>query len=192
MADTLVTRTTGQAHADQVPVEVQLVISDTALLGLGTIPAEIVGYGPIPAQAARSLVTRLDPKTPVWLRRLYSTPHGRLVAMESQARLFSPGMRRYIAIRDQYCRTPWCGAPIRHADHVRPVHHGGSTCIANAQGLCERCNQNKETPGWRARPGPSGDVTLTTPTGHTYDSTAPPLLTFDRPILVDLRFTAAA
>ncbi|MDQ6755169.1 MAG: hypothetical protein M3017_17645, partial [Actinomycetota bacterium] len=45
------------------------------------------------------------------------------------------------------------------------------------QGLCERCNQAKEAPGWssRPRPGPRHTVETRTPTGHTYRSTAPPL-----------------
>ncbi|HET8794807.1 MAG TPA: HNH endonuclease, partial [Arthrobacter sp.] len=43
-------------------------------------------------------------------------------------------------------------------------------------GLCERCNLAKETPGFRTEtiPGPRHTVQLTTPTGHTYQSTAPP------------------
>ncbi|MFP5312679.1 MAG: hypothetical protein ACLGH7_09785, partial [Actinomycetes bacterium] len=42
---------------------------------------------------------------------------------------------------------------------------------------CEACNHTKETPGWTAKPvpGPRHTVATTTPTGHTYNSTAPPL-----------------
>ncbi|HEY1158895.1 MAG TPA: hypothetical protein VGE95_21745, partial [Arthrobacter sp.] len=45
------------------------------------------------------------------------------------------------------------------------------------QGLCEACNHSKEMPGWTAKPvpGPRHTVATTTPTGHTYHSTAPPL-----------------
>ncbi|MDQ1623396.1 MAG: hypothetical protein QOH19_1814, partial [Actinomycetota bacterium] len=48
---------------------------------------------------------------------------------------------------------------------------------ANGAGLCEACNHTKETPGWAARPvtGPRHTLHLTTPTGHSYHSTAPPL-----------------
>ncbi|HSL38474.1 MAG TPA: HNH endonuclease, partial [Arthrobacter sp.] len=47
----------------------------------------------------------------------------------------------------------------------------------NGAGLCEACNHTKETPGWssRPRPGPRHTLDVTTPTGHTYQSTAPPL-----------------
>jgi hypothetical protein len=62
-------------------------------------------------------------------------------------------------------------------DHVIPHHDGGKTTAANGAGLCEACNHTKETPGWKARPrpGPRHTIELTTPTGHTYHSTAPPL-----------------
>ena len=89
----------------------------------------------------------------VWLRRLYTHPGtGELIAMDSRARIFPPGLRRFIQARDDTCRTPWCDAPIRHLDHIIPWHHGGQTSQANGAGLCEACNHTKETPGWTARP----------------------------------------
>ncbi|MGO4229410.1 HNH endonuclease, partial [Arthrobacter sp. YAF34] len=79
--------------------------------------------------------------------------------------------------RDHTCRTPYCDAPIRHLDHIVPHHAGGQTTSTNGAGLCEACNHTKETPDWntRPRPGPRHTLELTTPTGHTYHSTAPPL-----------------
>ncbi|WP_430226350.1 HNH endonuclease [Pseudarthrobacter oxydans] len=114
----------------------------------------------------------------VWLRRLYTAPtDGELVAMDSTARLFPPGLRRFLQIRDDTCRTPYCDAPIRHHDHITPWHNDGPTTSRNGQGLCEACNHTKEAPGWTAKPvpGPRHTVELRTPTGHTYRSTAPPL-----------------
>ncbi|WP_026266752.1 HNH endonuclease, partial [Arthrobacter sp. 131MFCol6.1] len=114
----------------------------------------------------------------LWLRRLYTHPGtGELIAMDSRARLFPPGLRRFIQTRDDTCRTPYCDAPIRHLDHIIPWHTGGPTTTDNGAGLCEACNHTKETPGWNARParGPRHTLELTTPTGHTYYSTAPPL-----------------
>ena len=113
----------------------------------------------------------------VWLRRLYTAPGtGDLTAMDSRARLFPPGLRRVLTARDDTCRTPYCDAPIRHFDHIIPWHHNGTTTQHNGAGLCEACNHTKETPGWtsRPRPGPRHTLDVTTPTGHTYQSTAPP------------------
>ncbi|WP_144674520.1 HNH endonuclease signature motif containing protein [Arthrobacter sp. U41] len=114
----------------------------------------------------------------VWLRRLYTAPGtGELTALDSRARLFPPGLRRYIQARDDTCRTPYCDAPIRHFDHIIPWHRGGPTTQANGTGLCEACNHTKETTGWTVspRPGPRHSIEVQTPTGHTYHSTAPPL-----------------
>ena len=50
---------------------------------------------------------------------LYTDPAtGTLVDVDSKRRLFTPAQRRHLILRDRYCRTPWCGAPIRHADRV--------------------------------------------------------------------------
>jgi hypothetical protein len=113
-----------------------------------------------------------------WFRRLYTAPGtGDLVAMDSRRRLFPAPLRRFIQIRDDTCRTPYCDAPIRHHDHIIPWHNDGPTTLANGAGLCEACNHTKELPGWKTqpRPAPRHTIELTTPTGHTYHSTAPPL-----------------
>ena len=122
----------------------------------------------------------------VWIRRLYTHPTtGQLVAMDSTRRVFDAGLRRYLLARDAgTCRTPWCDAPIRHLDHITDHAHGGPTTATNGQGLCVRCNHTKQLPGFTARtlepqprqPGTPHTVELTTPTGHTYRSTAPPLI----------------
>ncbi|QTG83172.1 DUF222 domain-containing protein [Arthrobacter crystallopoietes] len=114
----------------------------------------------------------------VWVRRLYTAPGtGQLLGMDSRARLMPAGMQRVIQARDQLCRTPWCDAPIRHHDHVVPWRDAGDTSEVNGQGLCEACNLAKEADGWHAQavPGPRHTVETTTPTGHTYLSTAPAL-----------------
>ena len=140
-------------------------------------PAHLDGYGPIPGDLARRLVAEAPAGTAVWLRRLYTDPDtGALVAMESRARCFDGALRDFLVLRDQTCRTPWCDAPIRHADHLRPATHDGPTSATNGQGLCEACNYAKQAPGWRARPAPDPaghTVVVTTPTGHRYHSRAP-------------------
>jgi hypothetical protein len=204
MADTLVERLTGQTTAAAVPVEIELVMTDSTLLadtdtdtnidtGTGTDidsdtgtdtdaggwadePAHLVGFGPVPAPVASDLVR--DTQAGVWVRRVFTRPaDGALVGMESRRRLFPDRLRRFLVLRDQTCRTPWCGAPIRHADHVVPAETGGPTSEANGQGLCVACNLAKQAPGWQARPGPGGagqTVTITTPTRNTDTSRPPP------------------
>lgn len=215
MADTFVQRLTGQAQAPAVPVEIQVVMTDRTLFGDDDSPGRIVGHGPIPAALARALAgLSASPGTDagrdagpdaglaadaaqaaqaaVWLRRLYRNPvTGDLVAMDSRRREFPQGLCRFFRIRDEICRTPWCDAPIRHADHVVRAADGGETSAANGQGLCEACNQAKEAPGWEAWTPPrqrAGPVTRRTPTGHRYTS-RPPDPPGRRPAWADLRTT---
>ncbi|CEA08140.1 hypothetical protein BN1051_01478 [Arthrobacter saudimassiliensis] len=138
---------------------------------------------------------RRQPPPDLTLRRLYTAPRsGELIAMDSRARAFPPGLARFITTRDQHCRTPWCGAPIRHIDHAIPHACGGATTADNGQGLCENCNYTKQAPGWTTTPsarhdppdtGPSAparpptarrhETVISTPTGHIYVSTPPQL-----------------
>ncbi len=154
-------------------------MTDRTLFQGDSEPARLPGYGIVPAGWARTLAgPDLEQRVDVWLRRLYTAPGtGELVAMDSRARLFPPGHRRFLQARDDTCRTPYCDAPIRHLDHIVPWHNGGTTSLSNGAGLCEACNHTKEAPGWSAqpRPGPRHTLQLTTPTGHSYHSTAPPL-----------------
>lgn len=176
MADTLVERLTGQSTAGDVPVRVNLVVSDAILFGADEGAAHLMGHGPVPAELARDMVSR-SRRAP--LRRLYARPAaGELVAMDSASRVFPKGLGELIDLRDRTCRTPWCGAPIRHRDHIRSVDEDGETSFRNGQGLCEACNHAKQAPGWaaRPRPGPVHTVDTRTPTGHTYQAQAPPAI----------------
>lgn len=206
MADAFTERLTGQAHAEDVCIEVGLVMTDMTLLDGHDTPARLHSAGlpgaTVPAAFARQLVSdaadvgsaQAAHRARVWLRRLYASPtDGSLVTMDSRRRGFDGQLRAFLVHRDQYCRTPWCGAPVRHADHIRPDAVGGPTSADNGQGLCAACNHTKELPGWVAtretsQPA-SGSahpdstphrsphtVRVTTPTGHAYDSTAPPVL----------------
>ncbi|QWZ10299.1 DUF222 domain-containing protein [Nocardioides panacis] len=201
MADTLVERVTGQTTATAVPVEIALVMTDTTLLGTHRTPADdphdpveaveavdvpvqLAGYGPLPAPWVRDWLrtTGTGTEAEVWVRRLYTSPEtGQLVAMDSRRRRFTGLLRRFLVLRDQHCRTPWCNAPIRHLDHPHPARTGGPTTAGNAQGLCAACNYAKEAPGWTTHTtnphtgtGTGPAVETTTPTGHRH-RTRPPL-----------------
>ncbi len=183
-ADTALRLMAGRAPGQVQPVEVHLVVTDRALLGTGDPgrsvdePARIPGHGSVPAPVARAWV-RDAADGSVWLRRLYTGPDGRdLVAMDSRRRVFTGLLRRMLVLRDDVCTTPWCDAPVVHADHTHPAHAGGPTSYTNGGGTCARCNGVKEAPGWHVqtvRSSPPTRVT-TTPTGHRYTSTSPPLL----------------
>ena len=205
LADTALARLSGRDEGQVQPVEVGLVMSEAVLVpshegvrgpaGVrGADEVEIPGWGGVPGDMAREHLLRLcDTGAETWLRRLWTAPGGRdLVAMDSSRRLFGGALRQLIGLRDATCRVLWCDTLTRQVDHVVPAARGGPTSAANAMGLCQRHNLVKEQPGWQARVistgldlGAGGDsrtggdphtVRLTTPTGSSIDSVAPPLL----------------
>ncbi len=191
-ADTLVDSVlAGAAPRESGAVDLGLVMTDAALFGTSDEPAHVVGFGPVPAELAREIVAGACSRDErLWVRRLYAEPtNGELVSMDSTSRLFRNSLGRFVVLRDQFCRTPWCDAPIRHRDHAWAAADDGPTSGDNGQGLCEACNHAKQAPGWRARPSPrAGPHTIetTTPTGHTYRSHAPPVVTIrETPIRLD-------
>jgi hypothetical protein len=179
MADALVERLTGKATAEDVAVSVDVVISADALVGGSSAAGEVPGYGPIPADTARDLIAdALDADALVTLRRLFATPDsGALVAMESRARIFPSGLRRFITRRDIACRIPYCDAPIAEIDHAHPHADGGPTSAMNGLGECRTHNRQKEAAGWAVTTSIDDDGThealIRTPTGHEHRSRAP-------------------
>ena len=183
-ADTALRVMAGLAPGQVQPVEVQLVMTDAALLGTGDEgrsvmePARVPGQGSVPAPVARAWVRGAGPGS-VWLRRVYTCPEGRdLVAMDSRRRVFGGLLRRMLVLRDDVCTTPWCDAPVVQADHTHPVRAGGATTLGNGGGKCARCNGVKEAPGWDVHVVRGSPMTwqTETPSGHRYRSTSPPLL----------------
>ncbi|WGH92212.1 DUF222 domain-containing protein [Auritidibacter ignavus] len=174
IADLLVERLTGQSSAPAIPVQVKLVMTDRTLFGTDDTVARIPGVGTLPAYIARQWVA--NPEANVLLNRLFTAPQtGHLVAMESSARLFPPGLKELIRLRDDLCRTPGCENPIHELDHATRFADGGPTSFANGQGLCRVCNQTKEKKHWKHH-STVADMTVETPTGHRYRRPTPPVL----------------
>ena len=164
MADTLVERLTGQACADTVPVEMQVLVPVEALLDPPSpLIGELPGHGPIPAE-------RILPYATAWRRLL--TRDGIIIGGDSRQRGFTGVLAELIRARDGgRCREPYCDAPIREIDHIHRRADGGPTSFDNGRGLCAFHNSVRENPGWRAQEI-GGTIVTTTPTGQTYKSDA--------------------
>jgi hypothetical protein len=117
MADTLVERLTGQARATDVAVEVQIVVpAELAADPDSSRTATVTGAGPLPGRLAHDIVDAS--RGPKQTRHLHTSPSGRLVATEQRRRRFTGALADLVRARDQTCRIPFCGAPVRHLDHV--------------------------------------------------------------------------
>ncbi|WP_189670268.1 HNH endonuclease, partial [Promicromonospora soli] len=184
MADTLIERVTGRepGHADDVPVTINLLVSDRTLLAGGEQHGVVVegmpsGAGSVPGPVARRLAAHAIDADAAWLRSIYVDPRGRLLATTSTSRFHPAGLAALLRAREQgVCATSWCDAPVRHIDHVTPFAEGGETSLGNGQGLCVRCNHAKQAPGWRQKTAEIDGrhaVETVAPTGHTYTYLAP-------------------
>ncbi|MCU4297326.1 HNH endonuclease [Brevibacterium permense] len=182
LADTFVERLSGQTSATAVPAEIHVLVEAESLLSDGLVPAWMPGFGPLPAQTARKFIAANEAK--MFISRIFTRPDdGQLVGMDAKSREFTGRLRQMITFRDDVCRTPWCDAPIRHADHALPVAAGGATTWENGSGLCASCNYAKEHPGWKHEATADG-LRVTTPSGRSYEVTTPAVvrrMRFPRP-----------
>jgi len=70
--------------------------------------------------------------------------------VHTEHRLFPPGLRKALAIRDGGCAFPGCGLPPSWCDahHMQHWRHGGSTCLDNGVLLCRRHHTLIHHGGW--------------------------------------------
>jgi hypothetical protein len=160
---------------ERAGIVLNVIMTDRTLLAGCQEPAELIGYGPIPADIARHLAaSSLGPNAKTWVRRFFADPDtGQLAAMDAKTRLFPDTLKQFLLIRDRHCRSPYCSAPGRHADHQTDHANGGPTSEPNGRLTCQACNQVKNAPGWTVTTRPDGTIETTTPTGHTYQSRPP-------------------
>jgi len=156
------------------PVHLDVVIDLPTLLHLAEHPAELVGYGPLPASVARRLAGDA-----AW-RRLVTDP----ITDPLTGHLLDYGRRTYrppqplidfITARDRRCRFPGCGQPARRCDidHATPWSAGGATAAANCGALCRRHHRLKTHGGWKLTMRPDGVAVWKTRTGREY-AVSPP------------------
>jgi hypothetical protein len=175
-------------------VEAQVVIGATTLLGLDEQPALLRGYGAIPAEIARRIADTSQDDSPsrILLRRLVCDPEdGRLLTMDTRARLYQGPLRDFTIYRDQACRLS--GGRIRDIDHITPSTRGGPTTAGNGQALAKNSHVLRDHPKVHVRTGrpPPGlaaedrltalranapDIDWTLPTGRVHRSEPPSAL----------------
>lgn len=166
-ADTLVAWArglTGSGPSAQVRVQVNVTVGFGTLLGLDELPAELAGYGPITAQAARELACE-----GTW-RRLLTDPVSGAVIDYGRTRYRPPeSLRERVRVRDRVCVFPGCDIPATRCDvdHTVPYPEG-PTGEDNLGALCRGSHRIKHETGWSVVQTESGHFTWTSPTGHTY------------------------
>ncbi len=148
---------------------VHVLVPITTLYRADHHPAELTGYGPIPATLARDIAA-----DGLW-KRLVTDPlsgtlldHGRTTYRPPTA------TADFIRARDTHCRFPTCRrrALDCELDHTQAwtTDHGATT----AENLYDACPHHHhlkhDAPGWTVTQNPGATLTWTTPTGHRYTS----------------------
>ncbi len=156
-------------------VELAVVIDLPTLLGLDQTPAQLPGYGPLPAPVARALATH--------------APGRRWVTDPVTGHLLDYGRRTYrppapladhIHARDTTRRFPGCARPATSCDldHLQPYHPdratGGPTSATNLGALCRAHHQLKTHHGWQTTRTPDGTDHWTSPRGLHHPAPRPP------------------
>ena len=156
--------------------QVQVTVAASTLLGLDENPAELAGYGPLPADVARQVA-----QDATWRRLLTDPLDGTLV--ERSTRAYRPGrvLGGHVSARDQTCTFPGCVRPAASCelDHVEPWREAPAAAAAsgdppqtradNLQPLCKGHHDLKTKGLWKARRSvPDGGVEWTSHLGVRY------------------------
>ncbi|MFE7506235.1 HNH endonuclease [Promicromonospora sp. NPDC057488] len=162
---------------------VRVTVPSSTLLGLDDAPAELDGFGPVPAGIARLLA-----EDATWQRLLTDPVTG--VLADYSTTTYKPGrvLRSAVEARDETCTFIGCDAlavscdldHIEPFDHELDTRHGGEggavrgqTRADNLHALCRRHHLLKTHAGWGVVRDPrTGITTWTTPAGRVH--TRPP------------------
>jgi len=154
-----------------VATEAQIVIDLPTLLGLADHPAQLRGYGPIPAGLARDWLT----ETQTWRRLVTDPVTGHLIDYGPVVRFAPDKLRAFLAARDGSCTFPGC---TRRADVARTQmdHHppwqpdgaGGSTSAAQMASLCKHHHRLRTHGAWQITDRHDGNTHWRSPTGREY------------------------
>jgi hypothetical protein len=169
-ADALVHLITGCGAPNQ-PVTVNVTIDLPTLLGLQDNPAELAGYGPLPAPLARRLAA--DGR---WRRMILEPQTGALLDLGHSSYQPSDELARFVKTRDRACVFPTCNRVAKHCeiDHDQPYRTrnpkaGGRTDRINLHSRCGNHHVIRHKAGWIPRPNPAtGHTTWTSPLGKQY------------------------
>jgi hypothetical protein len=147
------------------PVSINLTMDLPTMLGLAENPAELSGYGPIPASIARALAA--DGK---WRKFITDPGSGNLLDCGRESYLPPQPLVDFLTARDRICRFPGCSQPARvgDIDHAKSWETGGETTQGNLGFLCRRHHRLKTHGGWKLESNRDGSCTWTSPAGKSY------------------------
>ena len=142
---------------------VQITMDIETLLGLRNNPADLHGYGPLPANLARMLAADAD-----WQRFIQDPLTGEPVDLGRTRRHPDAALRRWIIARDRTCLFPECYRPAKDCepDHNPAWATGGGTDKDTLNQLCPKHHKVRHH-GWTYQRHPDR-ITWTSPHERVY------------------------
>jgi len=147
------------------PISINVTVDLPTLLGLAENPAQLAGYGAIPASVARELAS--DGK---WKRFITDPQTGNLLDYGRESYEPPQALKDFLIARDRTCRFPGCrrSAALSDLDHAQSWQDGGSTSPENLGALCRRHHRLKTHDGWNVTSHPDGSCTWISPHGKKF------------------------
>lgn len=165
-AELLLDGTLADGRTSGIRPRVLVTVPALTLLGRGTEPAVLEGYGPIDRMTALELAASAPSFT-----RLLTHPETGAVLSVGRARYAVPAdLRTWLRVRDGTCRFPGCSRAARSCeiDHTRDWQFGHGTNHDNLAHLCPAHHHLKHQTGWSVRQRGAGVLEWTSPSGHVY------------------------
>jgi hypothetical protein len=161
-ADALAEVINGSAGEAGKPL-IQVVINESTLRRRDQEPAELIGYGPITAAAARDIAA-----DGIW--QALHADKGIVTDIGRHRYRPSTALTELIRARDRRCRHYGCEQSAHRADIDHTVRFpDGPTIPDNLASLCRRHHRMKHaTNGWTLKTKPDAVLEWTSPTGRTY------------------------
>ncbi len=152
--------------------DVLVTIPIFTMLGSTDEPADLDGYGPIPAAMARKLVA--DGATS-FHRVLVDPRDGAPLEIGRTSYRLTEAMKRWIRMRDGHCTFPGCSNPStdNDTDHLTAWQHHGTTGVSNLAQLCPKHHRLKHNSGWTPTGATTTEPGWTSPTGRHYPTQHP-------------------
>ncbi|OUM39725.1 HNH endonuclease signature motif containing protein [Arthrobacter sedimenti] len=159
-------------NAYRVQAHINVTVPVLTLLGLDDAPADLEGYGPIPADTAR----RLAAHAPSFTRLLTHPETGAVLSVGRTTYAVPADLKKWLRVRDRTCRHPGCNTPASRCelDHTTPWSHHGTTAHNNLAHLCRKHHMLKTEGIWHYTQPTPGTIAATSPAGKTYTTTPDP------------------
>ncbi|WP_434992748.1 DUF222 domain-containing protein [Arthrobacter sp. Ld5] len=158
--------------ARSVAAKIVVTVPVFSLMGLTDEPAELEGYGPIPADAAR----RLAADATSWLRLLTHPYTGAVLGLDRTRYRPSEDLRTWVQLREKTCSFYGCSRPASRCDldHLLAWAEDGSTGATNLYPVCRRHHMLKHRTDWTPSPDPGGGLSWRSPGDRTYSTPPEP------------------